>query len=152
MVWPNFIRNQLLEDNRDSLFTWWRNSRSWADRCYSLLFFYLHQTAGETVTWLNCESYLNLCDKTIGLYEASSSNRHYRLPVLRLVRASLKPFSCLKRSPCPLGMTKGHVASEGLLLVGPEESLLNHLLAREPILAPLILDFGRAATRFHSTF
>ncbi len=104
------------------------------------------------MTWQNCESYLNLCDKTIGLYETSSSNRHYRLTVLCLVRAALKPFSRLKRSLCPLGMTKGHVASEGLLLVGPEERLLNHLLAREPVLAPLILDFGRAATRFHSTF
>jgi hypothetical protein len=152
MVWPDFIRNQLLDDNRDSLSTWWRNSRSWADRCYSLLFFYVHQTAGETVTWQNCESYLNLCDKTIGLYEASSSNRHYRLPVLRLLRAALKPLSRLKRSPCPLGMTKGRVDPNGLLLVGPEERLLSHLLAREPVLAPLILDFGRAATRFHSTF
>jgi len=152
MVWPDFIRNQLLADNRDSLFTWWRNSRTWADRCYSLLFFYVHQTAGETVTWQNCESYLNLCDKTIGLYEASSSNRHYRLPVLRLLRAALKPLSRLKRSPCPLGMTKGHVDPNGLLLVGPEERLLSHFMAREPVLAPLILDFGRAATRFHSTF
>jgi hypothetical protein len=91
----------------------------------------------------------------MGLYEASSSNRHYRLPVLRLLRAALKPFSRLKRSPCPLGMTKGHHvrARVGLLLVDPSaERLLAHFLAREPVLAPLILDFGRAATRFHSTF
>jgi hypothetical protein len=117
-----------------------------------LLFFYVHQTAGETVTWQNCESYLNLCEKMIGLYEESSSNRHYRLPILRLLRTALKPLSRLKRSPCPLGMTKGHVAPNGLLLVGPEERLLSHFMAREPVLAPKILDFGRAATRFHSTF
>jgi hypothetical protein len=86
------------------------------------------------------------------VFEASSSNRHYRLPVLRLLRAALIPFSRLKRSPCPLGMTKGRVDPNGLLLVGPEERLLSHLLARKPVLAPLILDFGRAATRFHSTF
>jgi hypothetical protein len=49
-------------------------------------------------------------------------------------------------------MTKGRVDPIGLLLVGPEERLLSHLLAREPVLAPLILDFGRAATRFHGTF
>jgi hypothetical protein len=71
--WPDFVRNQLLEDNRDSLFTWWQNSHSWADRCYSMLFFYLHLTTTEMVTWQNCESYLSLCDKTIGLYDASSS-------------------------------------------------------------------------------
>ncbi len=95
---------------------------------------------------------MSMCDKTIGLYEASSTNRHYRLPVLRLLRTALKPFSRLKSLPCPLGLTKGHVASEGLLLVSPEKRLLNHFMAREPILALLILDFGRAATRFHSTF
>ncbi len=77
LAWPNFVHNQLLEDNRDSLFTWWRNSHTWADRCYSLLFFYLHLTAAEMVTWQNCKSYLSLCDKTIGLYETSSSNRHH---------------------------------------------------------------------------
>jgi hypothetical protein len=47
----------------------------------------------------------------------------------------------------------GHVAPEGLLLVDPSaERLLGHFMAREPVLAPLILDFGTAATRFHSTY
>jgi hypothetical protein len=25
LAWPDFVCNQLLEDNRDSLFTWWQN-------------------------------------------------------------------------------------------------------------------------------
>jgi len=152
LSWPDFVRNQLLEDNRDSLFTWWRNSRAWADRCYSLQFFLLHLTSAEMATWPTCESYLSLCDKIIELYEASSSKRHHRLPVLRLLRARLHRAGSSK-GVCPLGLTKGHVAREGLLLVDPSaERLLAHFMAREPVLAPLILDFGRAATRFHSTF
>jgi hypothetical protein len=95
---------------------------------------------------------LSLCDKMIGLYETSSSKRHHRLPVLHLLCATLTPSNRVRSSPCPLGLTKGFVAQEGLLLVGPEERLLGHFMAREPVLAPLILDFGRAATRFHSTF
>ncbi len=114
------------------------------------MFFYLHLTSAEMATWPTCESYLSLCDKIIELYEASSSKRHHRLPVLRLL------CGCLHRGNngvCPLGLTKGHVAREGLLLVDPSaERLLAHFMAREPVLAPLILDFGRAATRFHSTF
>jgi len=152
MSWENFVRVQLLEEGRDRLFTWWQNSVFWADRCYSLLFFYLHLTTAQMVTWPDCESYLSLCDKTIAMYEACSSDRHHRLPILRLLRKYLKPFPLApdhKKAPCTLGMTKGKVMEPGTL---EGERLLAHFLAREPVLGPRIMDFGKAATRFHTTF
>ena len=146
--WQDFVQVRLLEDGRESLFTWWQNSRFWADRCYSLLFFYLH----HMVTYEKGD--LNLCDKTIELYEECSPNRHHCIPVLRLLCKYLRPLPAPDHvwTPYALGMTKGRVVEDCPLFGRQEEGLLRHLLTREPVLGPRIMDFGRAATRFHSTF